>query len=579
MFNTCALTEAGTVKCWGDNRDGQLGDGTTEEHHTPVDVIGLPGGVIAIACGGAYWDSAYIHSCALTDSGRVKCWGSNGYLQLGNGDSYSYNHPMDVHALDPDIQFVAPGFEHTCAVTASGGAKCWGDNGSGQLGNATHTDTSLPVDVIGLSSSVKAITAGSYHTCALIGSGQAMCWGSNNYGQLGDGSGSNSPTPVNVYGLDHGVTAVSGGFGHTCAITYLGGVKCWGDNDRGQLGDGTELKQLTPVDVTGLTTGVKAIALGYEHTCALTTNGGVKCWGHNYYGQLGDGTTTDRSTPVDVSGLTSDVTAITTGFNHTCALTSSGKVKCWGYNVEGQLGDRTTTNRSTPVTVNDLTSGIAAITAGGLHTCAMTTYGRVCCWGGNGDGQLGDGSFIEKLTPVTVGGLASGASAIAAGVGYTCTLAGQGRLKCWGSDFSGIVDSPAGQLGLGRIAISSVPVDVVTDEPWLSTNYQAGRPGSFFTLTGQNFPPGGLATITINGQVRFPPMGVDESGWLVFFVDSVGATSGTHTVRVDVSPSTNASTSFELDEGAPWRVQEGGGVKFFLMGGSNRLTFLPVVKR
>jgi alpha-tubulin suppressor-like RCC1 family protein len=121
------------------------------------------------------------------------------------------------------------------------------------------------------------------------------------------------------------------------------------------------------------------------------------------------------------------------------------------------LGDRTTTNRSTPVTVNDLTSGIAAITAGGLHTCAMTTYGRVCCWGGNGDGQLGDGSFIEKLTPVTVGGLASGASAIAAGVGYTCTLAGQGRLKCWGSDFSGIVDSPAGQLGLGRIAISSVP--------------------------------------------------------------------------------------------------------------------------
>ncbi|MBL8055523.1 MAG: hypothetical protein JNK29_02440, partial [Anaerolineales bacterium] len=158
-----------------------------------------------------------------------------------------------------------------------------------------------------------------------------------------------------------GVPRLAAGIGHTCALTADGGVKCWGANGDGQLGDGTTLNQGAPVAVAGLTSGVTAVATGWRHTCALTAAGGVKCWGWNDYGQLGDGTTTNRLTPVDVAGLTSGVTALAAGNTHTCALTAAGGAKCWGYNLFGQLGDGTTTNRLTPVREGGLTRGETAL--------------------------------------------------------------------------------------------------------------------------------------------------------------------------------------------------------------------------
>jgi alpha-tubulin suppressor-like RCC1 family protein len=198
------------------------------------------------------------------------------------------------------------------------------------------------VDVVGLSNGTVVISSGQYHTCALTTGGGIKCWGSNTFGQLGDGTGSHTnnfqPTPVEVIGLGSGVVAISSGMWHTCAVTTAGGVKCWGNNDRSQLGDGTTTLRTAPVDVVGLSSGVAAVSAGEYHTCALTKRGGVKCWGDNLFGQLGDGTKNGSSTPVDVLELSSGVSAISAGYSHTCALPLGGGVRCWGRNDFGQLG-------------------------------------------------------------------------------------------------------------------------------------------------------------------------------------------------------------------------------------------------
>jgi len=454
-LHTCVLTSGGAVKCTGSNYYGQLGDGTVGTNRlTPVDVVGLANGVVAIATGGG-------HTCALTSGGAVKCWGRNSMGQLGDG-TVGTNRltPVDVVGLPSGVIAIAGGANHTCALTRGGAVKCWGDNFFGQVGDAGATIRLTPVDVVGLAGGVVAISTGADHTCALTRGGAVKCTGDNFHGQLGDGtSGMSRLTPGDAAGLASGVAAISAGFGHTCALTSGGAVKCWGNNGAGQLGDGTSgPDRLTPVDVVGLANGVVAIAARGYHTCALTGGGAVKCWGENNVGQLGDGTVgTNRLTPVDVAGLAGGVVAIAAGGVHTCALTSGGAVKCWGYNHAGQLGDGTVgTTRLTPVDVAGLASGVVAIAAGGSHTCALTRGGAVKCWGENASAQLGDGTVgASRLTPVDVVGLASGVVAIAAGGSHTCALTRGGAAKCWGRNDDG-------RLGDGTVrTIRLAPVDVV----------------------------------------------------------------------------------------------------------------------
>lgn len=395
-----------------------------------------------------------------------------------------------AQAAGTSVVAVSAGGDHTCALTTTGGLKCWGFNRWGQLGAVTsdlcsaYPCSKTPVDVVGLASGVAAVATGYQHTCALTTAGGVKCWGFNIDGQLGNGTNTGpetcggyacSTTPVDVTGLTSGAVAISAAGNHTCAVTTGGGVKCWGYNSDGQLGDGTTTSSTTPVDVSGLTSGAAQVAPGWYHTCALTTAGGVKCWGRGYNGQLGDGTATSSGVPVNVSDLTSGAAALASGASFTCALTTLGAVKCWGDNELGQMGDGTSGDgsfgtadniRTTPMDVTSFGSGVSAIGAGNQYTCAVTAAGGVKCSGANGSGQLGDGTKCcgnpaLRTTPVDVVGLSSGVATVNAGkagdmrYGHTCAVTTAG-VKCWGQNFYG-------HLGDGTTTQRATPVDVRID--------------------------------------------------------------------------------------------------------------------
>jgi alpha-tubulin suppressor-like RCC1 family protein len=392
--------------------------------------------------------AGYWQTCALASIGGLQCWGYNQFAQLGDRTTTNRTTPVDVRILTTEVRAVALGTYHTCALTrvlrsSTDEVLCWGYNLFGELGAGfvggpgeapiTYPWHTTPLGVPGLTSGVSAITAGNRHTCALTG-GAVKCWGDDSDGQLGDGGAvppprrrpGDSPTafatsPVNVTGLKGvEVHAIEAGASHTCALTRDGEVKCWGSDLLGQLGDGgaapdysTRTIQTMPTNVAGLK-GVRAIAAGGGHTCALTSEGRVKCWGHNYYGQLGAEAVFASNTPVDVRGLDGVVvTDLAAGSVHTCALTRDGEVKCWGGNDSGQVGDGTTIQRSHAVAVRGLGKGVRAIAAGGGHTCALTTARAVKCWGQNNAGSLGDGSTTNRTWPVDVRGLISGPVATA----------------------------------------------------------------------------------------------------------------------------------------------------------------------
>jgi len=475
---SCALTTGGGVSCWGINKYGQLGDGSGQQRNVPVQVIGLTSGVSDVTVG---WN----HACAVVSGGGLECWGWNYYGQLGDGTKITRSKPVKVSRLTDGIRDIAVGWAHTCVATGLGAGKCWGSNATGQLGDGTQSNSGTPLAVVGLESvpvgtrtitptpitpmltntpisitptmaltkrisptplptgtGALAITAGLFDTCALTGNNIVMCWGENTSGQLGEGSTANTVSPGAVRGLSGHITAIATSGMHTCALTEEGTVKCWGENQRGELGDGTTTDRTLPVDATVFIGIGRSIALGMDLTCVLTDSGGVKCWGSNRYGQLGNGTNTDSLTPVDVIGLTSGVTAISAGLESVCAVTDSGAVKCWGYNLDGQLGDGTTTNSDAPVSVAGLSSGVVSISVGWNHTCAMMVNGGVKCWGENQNGQLGNGTNTDSVTPVDVIDPGTDYLDVKAGDIVTCALTKLGGVKCWGYSLY-VIQSPA----------------------------------------------------------------------------------------------------------------------------------------
>jgi alpha-tubulin suppressor-like RCC1 family protein len=340
--HTCGQDGAGIVKCWGDNSAGELGDGTNTQHLTPNVVPGLTQ-VFDLS-------TAFERTCVVTAyGGGVECWGDNSIGNLGDGDNSLSNRnvPTQVVGLTSGWKSVRAGFAFTCALSTAGAVDCWGAVPS-PLGGFT----TVPVPVPGWDSGVDEITVGNDHACALM-SGAVQCIGNNASGQLGDGTTTTRTAPVSVSGLS-GATDVGAGRDATCAIVSTFDF-CWGSNALGQLGDGTATDHLTPNPVAGVVGSAFKVSLTDQASCVLANSSGVgaQCWGRNDLGQLGDGTTTSRPTPAYVSGLTAGVVSFSAGSNaHGCVILSGGAAKCWGFNSDGELGDGSTTTKLSPVNVS-----------------------------------------------------------------------------------------------------------------------------------------------------------------------------------------------------------------------------------
>lgn len=339
------------------------------------------------------------HSCAVISDSTVRCWGRNAEGQLGDGTTTSRSRPAAVSGLLGVVELTG-GWTHTCARLNDGTARCWGAGFYGQLGNGTGLDRTTPRAVSDLTTIVE-LTAGTNHTCARLTDGTVWCWGSNSYGQIGDGTRSSRRTPTNVVGLSN-AAGLTAGTAHTCARLTDGTAQCWGQNSSSQLGNGSSGGWSTePVTVQGLTNAI-GISAGGEHSCALLGDGTAQCWGAGSSGRLGTGEETNENhpTPVAVSGLV-DVVELTSGDTHSCALLESGAAQCWGYNGHGRLGDGTEILRRVPTYVLNMTNAVE-IDAGASHTCVRLSDGTAQCWGQNSGGCLGDGTGTRRLVPTPV---------------------------------------------------------------------------------------------------------------------------------------------------------------------------------
>ncbi|HWO19666.1 MAG TPA: DUF4215 domain-containing protein [Kofleriaceae bacterium] len=526
--HTCALLATGTVRCWGSGFAGQLGYGNITDigdNEIPATVGDVPvgGSVMQIAAG-------VVHTCALLNTGSVRCWGEGQFGRLGYGnetdigDNEAPASAGDVLVGGSVVQISASN-ENTCALLDTGAVRCWGDGFLGQLGYGNQTDVgdneapSSAGDVL-IGGTVARVTAGGFHTCALLTAGTIRCWGKGSEGQLGYGNptdiGDNeTPSSAGDVPIGEAVVQITAGASHTCALLTTGAVRCWGANSHGKLGYGNNIPigdNESPASAGDITVGAAAtqISTGGKHACALFDTGMVRCWGASGFGQLGygdDQSIGDNELPssagyVPIHGI---VVQLATGSRHTCALLDTGKVRCWGAGEYGQLGygnKDPVGDDETPASAGDvpITGAVIQIVAGGDHTCALLNTGNVRCWGMGSRGQLGysnkdsigDDETIAGVGDVLVGGTVV---QITAGSAHTCALLDTHHVRCWGMGIRG-------QLGYGN------PDDIGDNEvPGSAGNVPLGDTVSQITA-------GGLHTCALleTGEVRC--WGAGNSGQL-----------------------------------------------------------------
>jgi alpha-tubulin suppressor-like RCC1 family protein len=430
------------VTCWGNNANGQIGDGTSANIRTaPTNVPGLTN-IISVAAGGS-------HTCALTASGSVKCWGANAQGQLGTGNTTPSSVPVDVPGLT-QVTSITAGASHTCARRSFGAIRCWGNNADRQLGvGSTNAFESSP-QLIGSLTDAVMVTAGANHTCALRSNGNIQCWGKNDEEQVGvpEASGAVQANPVSITSPADGggavFTAVSAGGEFTCARRVDGLVFCWGDNDFGQFGNRTiQSQRFTPEIVLLRVLDVEPspglmVSTGFRHACAIIPGEeGLQCWGRSNFGQTGTGIAEFRNF---TSSLSEEVLEVATGNNHTCSLGVGDRVRCWGDNSLGQVGNG---NSGAAVTARsiilDAGSGVARnVSAGGNHTCAPRSNGTTACWGRNMAFEVAPSGGQRFLSPILIPSLVT-AERMVLGANHTMVRSFQDVPGGWGDNRDGRV--------------------------------------------------------------------------------------------------------------------------------------------
>jgi alpha-tubulin suppressor-like RCC1 family protein len=508
---TMAIDKNGRAWGWGLNSNGQLGDNSVTSRLTPVSVLGAVKTFCQISAGSA-------HTMVIDKNGRAWGWGNGSNGQLGDNSISIRRTPVSVLGAVKTFCLISAGGSHTMAIDKNGRAWGWGLNTSGELGDNSITSKRTPVSVLGVVKTFCQISAGSNHTMAIDKNGRAWGWGYNGTGQIGDNSITSRLTPVSVLGAAKTFCLISAAINnnfqsHTVAIDKNGRAWGWGFNGSGQLGDNSATQRQTPVSVLGATkTFCKIYAAGtftiaidknggvwgwgaYQsynffglpntftplsicgsnktfclisaggnssgsHTIAIDKNGRAWGWGFNGGGQLGDNSTTSRQTPVSVLGAIKTFCRISAGSNHTMAIDKNGRAWGWGNNTNGQLGDNSTSNRQTPVSVLGAVKTFCLISAGlsaavgTNHTMAIDKNGRAWGWGLNSSGRLGDNSVTSRRTPVSVLGAVKTFCQISAGSEHTVAIDKNGRAWCWGFNSSG-------QLGDNSITSRLTPVSVL----------------------------------------------------------------------------------------------------------------------
>ncbi len=456
--------------------------------------------------------------------GSPWAWGWNNYGQIGDGTTIQSVSPVQVQAIGSGVTAVAAGGYHNLALKSDGSLWAWGLNSNGQLGSGTTTNLYNPAQIMGPGSGVTGIAAGASHTLATKSDGSLWAWGYNYHGQLGDGTTTGSNTPVQIMPPGSGATGVAGGGSHSLALKSDGSLWAWGLNNYGQLGDGTTTNLHTPVQIMGAGSGIIAIAAGAYHSLAIKSDGSLWAWGYNYWGQVGDATNTQSNTPVQIMVPGSGVTAIAAGYYHSLAVKSDGSLWAWGLNNYGQLGDGTTTGRNAPTQIMPPGSGLTAVAAGANHTLAAKSDGSLWASGSNGYGQLGDGTTANHSSPVQIIPAGSDVTATAAGAYHSLAIkSGNQPPLATNDSYSTSEDSPSSVAAPGVLGNDTDPN------------------GDAFTAVLVSAPVHGAVTLNPNGSfVYVPDANFNGTDSFVYRANDGQDNSNPGTVTIAISPVNDA---------------------------------------